>query len=107
MANSAEQATFNFNLTITEKFDAFHDKNPQVFILLESMAKEMIEGRNRRKIGISLLCEVLRWNYYMATNDPNSEFKINNNYRAHYARMLVAAHPEWEDVFELRVRKSA
>lgn len=106
MANSAEQATFNFNLTITEKFEVFHEKNPQVFTLLESMAKEMIEGRGRRKIGISLLCEVLRWNYYMATNDPNSEFKINNNYRASYARMLVAVHPEWGDVFSLRELRS-
>ena len=103
----SQQQAFNFNLTIAEKFDAFHEKNPQVFVLLESMAKEMIESRNRRKIGIGLLCEVLRWNYYMNTNDPNSEFKINNNYRAHYARMLVSAHPEWEDVFFLRPLRSA
>jgi hypothetical protein len=53
-----------------------------------------------------MLLEVLRWNYYMKTDDPNSDFKINNNYAPYYARLLIEKHPEWSDLFQLREMRS-
>jgi hypothetical protein len=88
-------------LTMSEKFVVFHLNNPRVFKELEAMTEQMM-ARGRSRIGIAMLFEVLRWNFYMGTNDPNSEFKLNNNYRSFYARLLMDLHPEWGQVFELR-----
>lgn len=88
-----------------EKFEEFHRLNPQVITALEQMTRDLV-NRGRRKIGIKMLFEVLRWNYYMETSDPNSDFKINNNYAPYYARLIIERNPQWEDVFELRTIRS-
>lgn len=108
MANSSFH---NLELDLTgviapaDKFEEFHRLNPQVFVALESMTREMV-NRGRGKIGIKMLFEVLRWNYYMNTSDPNSDFKINNNYAPYYARLILERHPEWDGIFELRTIRS-
>jgi len=96
---------FDIELTPAEKFERFHELNPQVFSALEKMTTELT-NRGRKRIGIKMLFEVLRWNYYMETNDPNSDFKINNNYAPYYSRLLIDKHPEWANVFELRTIRS-
>jgi hypothetical protein len=96
---------FSTELTPAERFEEFNRRNPQVYSALESMAREIV-NRGRRKIGIKMLFEVLRWNYYLETDDPNSDFKINNNYAPYYARLIIANNPNWEDVFELRTIRS-
>lgn len=102
------QPAFDFSVALThaEKFEEFHKANPEVFQMLEVLASSLI-ARGRKKIGIGFLCEVLRWNYYMETSDPNSEFKLNNNYRPYYARLLIERHPSWADAFEIRNLRSA
>lgn len=102
------QPAFDFTkpLTRAEKFHDFHAHNPQVFAELEKLAQVMI-AKGRKKIGIGLLFEVLRWEFYMNTDDPNSEFRLNNNYRSHYARLLIERNPELTDALELRHLRSA
>jgi len=51
---------------------------------------------------MKMLFEVIRWQHYMTTNDPSSEYKLNNNYTAFYARLLMKHTPELDGVFELR-----
>lgn len=96
---------FSGVITSADKFEEFHRLNPQVYSTLESMTRELV-NRGRGKIGIKMLFEVLRWNYYMSTNDPNSDFKINNNYAPYYARLILENHPEWDGIFELRTIRS-
>lgn len=107
MSNSFHYMELNLTGVISpaDKFEEFHRLNPQVYTALESMTREMV-NRGRRKIGIKMLFEVLRWNYYMETDDPNSDFKINNNYAPHYSRLIIANNPQWENVFELRAIRS-
>jgi len=102
-----ESLAFDFvsNLRPAEKFEEFHRLNPLVADLLESMAEELIQ-KGRKKIGIKMLMEVARWNYQINTEDPNSDFKINNNYAPYYSRLLIERRPEWGDVFELRHLRS-
>lgn len=91
-------------LSLREKFCVFHVANPRVFEALETMTEALL-ARGRTRLSVKMLVEVLRWNFYMKTADPNSDFKVNNSYAAFYARLLVDTHPEWETVFEMRERQ--
>ncbi len=88
-------------LTIRERFENFHRANPHAYTLLEDMAHRVWQT-GRRRIGIATLVESLRWQYWIATEDISCDFKIDNSYRAYYARLLLERHPEWAGLFALR-----
>lgn len=90
-------------MTLEQQFDAFHQANPHVYEHLRYMALDA--ARHGRRLGIGMFFEVLRWHYAMNTNDPASEFKLNNNYRAFYARLLMEQEPELNDYFETRIQR--
>ena len=87
-------------MSTAEKFEQFHQDNPQVYATLCRLAREWIARTGRQKVGIGALTERCRWEIALATSDP--EFKINNNFRAYYARLLMAREPDLADLFELR-----
>ena len=87
--------------TIAERFDAFHDANPWVYDALVGLARDLV-NRGRRRIGIGMLYEVLRWQYYRATTDEASDFKLSNDYRSRYARLIMDNESDLAGVFELR-----
>lgn len=87
--------------TIAERFAAFHGRNPQVYRALRDMALEL-RRRGHRQYGIKALFEVLRFESAMQTHGDT--FKLNNNYTALYARLLMDNEPELEGFFELRRR---
>ena len=89
---------------IKEQFEAFHIENPHVYALLRELALEARKA-GVRVYGISMLWEVLRWKLCVETIS-NDEFKLNNNYRALYARMLMRTEPMLKDFFLTRKRRS-
>jgi hypothetical protein len=91
--------------TIDERFASFHHANGWVFRALELMTGDLVAGGQRR-VGMKMLIEVLRYRYFRQTFDPSSPFRLNNDYTSRYTRLLVAAHPEWADVFETRELRS-
>ena len=88
-------------LSIAEQFAAFHESNPWVYDALVELARDLL-NRGRERVGIGMLFEVLRWHYQRNTTDPGSDFKLNNNYRSRYARLIMAAEPDLRRVFETR-----
>ena len=92
--------------TIEEQFNAFHETNPVVLDELIELADELLlHGYNRGSM--KMLFEVLRWERMLKTDDPSSEFKLNNNYTSHYARLVARTHPRFEEFFETRNLRSA
>lgn len=91
--------------TIQERFEAFHGANPHVYAALRRMALDMA-GRGVRRYGMKGLFEVLRWQFAMQTQG-DAEFKLNNNYTAHYSRLLMANEPRLADFFVLRELQAA
>lgn len=89
--------------TIEEKFKAFHDENPKVYKQLEQMSWQLYNA-GQNKIGIGMLFEVLRWRSMLRTT--GDEYKLNNNYRSRYVRLLIDNNPEFDSLFERRSLKS-
>lgn len=90
-------------LSIQERFEQFHTLNPWVYRSFETLTHDWLE-RGHGRIGIGMLTEVLRWQYGRQT--VGDDFKLNNNFRSRYVRLLMAEHPEWSDVFETRTLRA-
>ncbi|WP_424216977.1 hypothetical protein ACN20G_33325 (plasmid) [Streptomyces sp. BI20] len=91
-------------LTIQQRFEAFHELNPWILDRLEGMTADCLE-RGMDRVGIGMLFEVLRWEYGRATTGDT--WRLNNDYRSRYARLLLDRHPEWSPAFELRGLRTA
>lgn len=88
-----------------EEFLEFHQKNPMVYDQLERLAfKLKVRGVDRW--GMKALWEVLRYELAIATNFQASDYKLNNNYTASYARLLMERNEiDLEGFFEIRERR--
>lgn len=91
--------------TIDEAFDLFHTANPWVYDALVRLARDLVAA-GRERVGIGMLFEVLRWQWALGTADPTSEFKLNNNYRSRYARLIMSRETDLDGVFETRALTS-
>lgn len=90
----------------SERFQAFHEENPEIYGELVNLARSA-RARGRARLGIGHLFEVIRWQRMMRTNDPNGgDLKLNNNYRSRYARLLMEREPDLADLFETRELKT-
>jgi len=84
-----------------ENFDDYHRQNPEVYRLFERFALQ-ITGR-RKKYSAKAIFHRIRWEVAMTRNE-NEEFKIDDGWISHYARLFVELHPEHENLFEFRSR---
>jgi hypothetical protein len=88
---------------LEKRFAVFHKANPNVYHRLEQRALEFA-ARGRRRIGIAELAEELRYHEDLRTHgDP---FKLNNSYRALYARLLIYRNQHLVGVIETRRQTS-
>ena len=85
---------------IEKQFALFHRTNPQVYRELERRARELAD-KGVPHFGVSLLYEAMR---YSALATEGKDFKLNNNHRALYARLLIYRRPELAGRIELRER---
>lgn len=83
-----------------ERFEAFHADNPHVYRTLVHLARQWISVTGRRKIGLQALYERARWEIAIQTTD--ADFRLNNNYAAYYARLIMHQEPDLDGIFELR-----
>ena len=90
---------------MTEGFFKFHDDNPQVYTALVDMAR-LIKAKGHRGCGIARLFEALRYNYMINTDASEEPFKLNNNYRAYYSRLIMQREPDLEGFFTTRKSKA-
>ncbi|MEV8408997.1 hypothetical protein AB0R12_25365 [Streptomyces niveus] len=85
--------------TLAEQFEDFDREHPWVYTALEQLVSQRLASGARRA-GMKASFETLRWRH------PHGMKGLNNNYTAFYARQLLAAHPEWTPVIELRRRRT-
>ena len=89
---------------LAASFLAFHEANPEVYAQLVKLARQA-KARGRTKMGIGMLWEVLRWHFWLETKG-DAEFKLNNNHRSRYARLIMGLEADLLGVFETRELRS-
>lgn len=83
--------------TIQQQFEAFHKRHPEVYRILVSRARRAMVKDKR--VGIGCLWENIRWYFYVERDET---FKLNNNYRSRYARLIMDQESDLADYFETR-----
>ena len=87
---------------IEREFWEFHNKHPEVYHQLTRLARQW-RANGRAKLGIATIYEVLRWNSHV-NQERDGGFKLNNNHKALYARLIMEREPDLDGVFETRER---
>ena len=89
---------------IYSRFLKFHEANPHVYSNLVSLTRAFRRKaqNHNRKMGIAMLFEVLRWNYFIEVDQGEEEFKLSNDFRAPYARKIMADEPDLSDAFNIK-----
>lgn len=87
--------------TLYDQFLEYHAENPHIYERICKYADEAISA-GREHIGIGMLFERIRWYTAVEARGRPDGLKLNNNFRAFYARMWLADHPERPDFFETR-----
>lgn len=85
--------------TIEERCAAFDAAHPEVYAELRRLALEAVRA-GRRRLAIATIVEV-------ETAARSDGYKLNNSYRAIWARRLMAEEPELDGAFETRERTAA
>ena len=85
-------------------FWTFHRANPDVYDELVRLAMQ-VRRRGHTHYAIKALFEIVRYHRALRTVDDHEDFKLNNNYTALYARLIMKKIPRLDGFFSLRVRK--
>jgi hypothetical protein len=88
---------------ILEAFTAFHKENPHVWQLFERFTFDVI-GQGYENYSSAAIFERIRWHMEIEVKD--ADCKLNNNFRAYYARMFHARHTKHDSFFHIRKRVS-
>jgi hypothetical protein len=85
-----------------EQAAAFNRRNPAVYALLVKYAREAVAA-GRTRIGIELLWNRMRWDWLVQTD--SDDYKLNQNFKAWYARLIMLREADLADIFETRRRQ--
>lgn len=91
--------------TLAERFEVFHQANPHVYARLVKMARDL-RARGVQSYGIAALWEVLRYQSLTTTDTDSLPFKLSNNHRAYYARLINSQEPDLAGFFTTRTTRS-
>lgn len=94
--------------TIRARFLAFDAANPFVYTLLCRFAR-MVKSKGIQHYSMQALMEQVRWHvtFEKSAYVPSGAFKLNNDFCAHYSRLVMANEPDLDGMFALRILKAA
>ncbi len=83
------------------RFIDFHNSHPEVYMALTTSARMWRRRRGpSSKLGVRMLMEKARWELSLGAKGKVP--KINNNYSAFYARLIMDKESDLEGIFRLR-----
>ena len=99
---ASQLSLFTTRSPLEESFLVFHCANPDVYAALVELALKGLRIGRMKRGSINQLFEVLRWDKTIHTDPGADPFKLNNNHRPYYARLIMACEPELAGWFETR-----
>lgn len=89
------------------RFFLYDNNNPQVYDLFKQFAWEL-KSTGHKRGSASMIFERMRWHTMLNTKSESGlpRLKLNNVYRAHYARKLMTEDPRFIGFFETRTSVS-
>tara|TARA_R110002110_G_scaffold271799_1_gene487401 strand:- start:272 stop:652 length:381 start_codon:yes stop_codon:yes gene_type:complete len=84
-----------------EQVKKFHLQNPIVWDLFKIFTFEVID-RGFKNYSVNAIFERIRWEQDIMGDKATDTFKLNNNYRAFYARRFMATFTEHDGFFRIR-----
>lgn len=92
--------------TIEGRFLAFHQAHPEVYAKLRLYALELVSA-GWEHFGVSVVWERLRYETMLGARAGEDSYKLNDNFRSRYARLLIDQEPRLAEVFTVRQLRSA
>jgi hypothetical protein len=85
------------------EFERFHARHPEV---LDALVLLLRRARDKgfRRMGIGACFEILRWE--SGIGDERGIYKLNNNLRSRYARLIKEREPQLGQMLETRRLRS-
>ena len=89
-----------------EQVQRFHDEHPEVWDLFVRFTRDRM-NRGFKNYAVKAIFERIRWEVDGVGGNDRASFKLNNNYRSRYARLMAQTYPRFEGFFETRNLRSA
>lgn len=84
------------------RFLEFHEFNPEIYNIFESLALKALESRKR--VSSKHIFEMMRWEVQMSTTYDG--FKLCNSWSAYYSRIFMDKNIRHKNCFETRQLKA-
>jgi len=84
-----------------DAFIANHQARPEIYETLVSECRKWKNQHGMKKVGIAFIWERLRY-IFVIHKRLGEEFKLNNNYKGAYARVLMFNEPDLEGFITIR-----
>lgn len=90
--------------TITERFWEFNAANPHVYRRIVQLARKA-KMRGLEHYSIDGIFHVMRWEIAIRTKSTE-QFRLNDHFTSHYARLVNDREMDLKNFFELRSRRT-
>jgi hypothetical protein len=91
--------------SIEARFLAFHQENPHVYERIVRKARAL-KAAGREFYGVGAFYEDLRWDDPTPTGPDAQGFRLNNDFRALYSRLVMERNEDLEGFFRTRTRRA-
>lgn len=89
--------------TIQERFECYVSEHPDVYELLVRLARA-VKASGKTHYSMKAIFERARWHFQIEKGEDG--FVLNNDYTAHFARLIEEREPDLKDFFEKRRLRS-
>jgi|TARA_B100001094_G_C18089949_1_gene749854 hypothetical protein len=91
-----------------ENFEEFHKNNPEIYTLFIKFTNMVIE-RKRKYYSAKAIFHRIRWESMISsdTHQLLGDYKIDDGWISHYARMFMDDFPQHQGFFQTRDRKNS
>jgi hypothetical protein len=90
-------------IPIRVQFECYHASHREVYRLLVKLSRD-VKASGRRNYGMRAVFERARWHYHIERAEE--KFVLNNNYSAHYARLIDKCEHDLRGFFPTRRLRS-